>query len=272
MAAAVESIGGGAGGAGPVRTWKVSCQACKSRWPEQIKVTQAKKGAETFPFPMSVSRNIPRPEKAAAWEVWELHVKLVLVAKPKGATPQMRVECGTDGELPHRAKEAMEAAIMREWNRRSASMVDCLEDLLEWCEASFVELLSSDPVFVSRFIAEKASGGNEWRYCILEPVLKSAAEEEEQELTDEQMAAEAARIERELARAAAADAERQAFAAERRRLAELEGPKPRQLSKKEQEELKAAKRSQGDRTAKSGPRRRKFDPTKDKVGKFDEID
>jgi hypothetical protein len=40
-------------------------------------------------------------------------------------------------------------------------------------------------------------------------------------------------------------------AAERRRLAELEGPKPRQVSKKDLEALKAAKRGQGDRTAKT---------------------
>ena len=46
----------------------------------------------------------------------------------------------------------------------------------------------------------------------------------------------------------------------------------RQLSKKEQEEIKAAKRGQGDRTAKTGPRRRKFDPEKGRVGKFDEVE
>ena len=79
-------------------------------------------------------------------------------------------------------------------------------------------------------------------------------------------------IERELARAEAAEEERQRYAEERRRLAELEGPKPRQLSKKEQEELKAARRGQGDRTAKTGPRRRKFDPEAGKVGKFDEVE
>jgi len=192
----------------------------------------------------------------------------------------VRVECGTDGELPPEVQTAMQDAVLAEWRRRGAArggageggVLHCLEELLAWCEASYVDLLSTVPVFVSRFIAEKATGGNEWRYCILEPRAPPPAEEEEVELTEEQAAAEAARIERELARAEAAEEERQRYAEERRRLAELEGPKPRQLSKKEQEELKAARRGQGDRTAKTGPRRRKFDPEAGKVGKFDEVE
>jgi hypothetical protein len=38
------------------------------------------------------------------------------------------------------------------------------------------------------------------------------------------------------------------------------GAKPRILSKKEQDEIAAAKRGQGNRTAKTGSRRHKFDP------------
>ena len=194
---------------------------------------------------------------------------------------QVNVECGTDGVLPPPVKEAMEAAVLAEWQRRGdarktageGGLFHCLEELLVWCEEQYVKLLSIEPVFVSRFIAEKATGGNEWRYCILEPTVKPLVEEEEEpELTAEQKASEAARIERELARAEAAAQEREAWAAERRRLAELEGPKPRQFSKKEQEEIKAAKRGQGDRTAKTGPRRRKFDPESGRVGKFDPVE
>jgi hypothetical protein len=40
----------------------------------------------------------------------------------------------------------------------------------------------------------------------------------------------------------------------------LKGAKPRILSKKEQDEIAAAKRGQGNRTAKTGSRRHKFDP------------
>lgn len=44
-----------------------------------MKVTQAKKDLDTFPFPMAVSRAIPRPEAANTWEVWELKVILGLM-------------------------------------------------------------------------------------------------------------------------------------------------------------------------------------------------
>ena len=60
-----------------------------------MKVTQAKKSAETFPFPMAVARDIPRTAKAAAWEVWELKIKLLLLSKPsadEGAQPEVSVE------------------------------------------------------------------------------------------------------------------------------------------------------------------------------------
>jgi hypothetical protein len=41
--------------------------------------------------------------------------------------------------------------------------------LFAWCELNYVELLSSLPPFVNRFITEGATGGNVWHYCILEP-------------------------------------------------------------------------------------------------------
>ena len=96
----------------------------------------------------------------------------------------MRVECGTDGELPPEVQTAMQDAVLAEWRRRGAArggageggVLHCLEELLAWCEASYVDLLSTVPVFVSRFIAEKATGGNEWRYCILEPRAPPPAE------------------------------------------------------------------------------------------------
>lgn len=43
---------------------------------DEVKVTQAKKDLDAFPFPMAVSRAIPRPEAANTWEVWELKVLL----------------------------------------------------------------------------------------------------------------------------------------------------------------------------------------------------
>lgn len=88
--------------------------------------------------------------------------------------------------------------------------------------------------------------------------MAAAEEEEEVELTPEQIAAEEARIERELARQEKEEQEREEWARERRAEAELNGPSGvRQLSKKEQLELKNAKRGQGNRTAKTGPRARK---------------
>ena len=120
---------------------------------------------------------------------------------------------------------------------------------------------------MSRFLADTVP--QEWHYTLAEP-RAHVKEEAEVEMTPEQKKNEEARLAREAARAEAAEAEKEAYAAERRAAAEagLEGPAFRQKSKKEIEADKERKRGQGNRTAKTGPRRRKFDP--DAKGLFEE--
>lgn len=251
---------------GIVKQWRISAAECKQKWSDEVKVTQPKQGAEGFPFPMAVSRTVQRPAQASAWEVWELKTKVIFNKKPaEGEDPDITFEVATDGVLPTEVADSMIALILKRWNKllkKSDRDVNSfpLDALFTWIEASYVDLLSSVPVFVSRFIAEGATGGNEWRFCLLEPT----APEKKAALTEEEKAAAAAAeiefFRKQKEREEQALIEREKWAEERRREQEENGGKPRILSKKEQEELASAKRGQGNRTAKTGARRHKFDP------------
>jgi hypothetical protein len=68
---------------------------------DEVKVTQAKKDAEGFPFPLGISRTIPRTQAANAWEIWEVKIKFSLMSKPvEGEEAPISIECSTDGVLP----------------------------------------------------------------------------------------------------------------------------------------------------------------------------
>mmetsp|Transcript_14457 Transcript_14457/g.25284 ORF Transcript_14457/g.25284 Transcript_14457/m.25284 type:complete len:167 (+) Transcript_14457:119-619(+) len=166
----------------------------------------------------------------------------------------------------------MEKRVMANWikrlkQRRPGTSNWFLEGVLGWVELNYVELLSALPPYVSRFLADTVP--QEWHYTLAEP-RAHVQQQEEVEMTPEQKANEEARLAREAARQAAAEEEKARYAAERRAAAEagLEGPAFRQKSKKEIEEERARKRGQGNRTAKAGPRRRKYDP--DAKGLFEE--
>lgn len=197
-------------------------------------------------------------------KVWEIKVRLVLASKPSFEDNDMpiAVEMSTDTVLPSNVQVAMQDAVLSEWrtrlDRKNGKVGWDLVPMLEWVESHYVELLSVLPVYVNRFIAVNDQGSNEWRFTILEPTAPTKKVEEEVEWTEEQIQNEIARKRRELEAQQKAEQERLEWAAERRRLSELEGPKPRQMSKKEIDDMKAAKRGQGERTAKTGPRRRKF--------------
>lgn len=271
-ASKVQSTGAGGG---IIKAFRFSSAEAKERWPQEVKVTQAKKDAPGFPFPIAVSRAIPRTPAAKAWEVWELKIKLILHSKPQspGDPANLKVECATDGVLPDKVAHAMAESVQAQWLKFQKRAVNaaakeqaanapqyifCCVELFEWAELNYVEILSTLPVFVSRFIGEAATGGNEWHYCIQEPTGPA----KEDVLTEEEKeAARLAEIEhrkREIEEEYQRQLALTERAAERREMAdELGGPKPRQLSKKEQEELAARKRGQGNRTAKTGPKSHK---------------
>mmetsp|Transcript_48686 Transcript_48686/g.83116 ORF Transcript_48686/g.83116 Transcript_48686/m.83116 type:complete len:281 (-) Transcript_48686:76-918(-) len=273
--AALDQGGSGGGGGGIVKAFRTSAAAAKEKWSEEVKVTQAKKDAPGFPYPMAVSRAIPRPEAAKSWEVWELKIKLILQSKPvsPGDPADLKVEVSTDdSSLPTRASEGMAAVVTKQWlkfQKRATAKADagekyvfCCSEAFEWAASNFVEILSSQPIFVSRFIAEAATGGNEWHYCLQEPTgppkEEVLTEEEKEAARVAEIEHQARRIEEEYQRQIALT-ER---AAERREMQdELGGPKVRQLSKKEKEEAADVKRGQGNRTAKTGAKSHK--PVKD---------
>uniref|UniRef100_A0A7S2BL03 Uncharacterized protein n=1 Tax=Octactis speculum TaxID=3111310 RepID=A0A7S2BL03_9STRA len=234
--------------------------AAAQKWTGQVKMTQPKKETAGFPWPVTVTREIPRTSKASSWEVWEIKVKLRVHGKGNpGEVPPVSVDVTCDVELPSEVKTKMEAMVMATWTAKLGSRQAgewFIAPVFSWVEANYVELLQCIPVFVNRFISVNAAGANEWRYTILEPTVVEAPEEEE-ELTEEQMMAELARRKREIERRLKDEEEREELARQRRAEAELSGPKPKQLSKKEQQELNERKRGQGNRTAKRAPRRNK---------------
>ena len=154
-----------------------------------------------------------------------------------------------------------------------------LEHMLEWTESNFLALIKIEPTLIEMYMGVDNEGSPCRRFAIVDP--KALEKEEEVPLTPEEEAALKAQEELRAANAAAA-AERRAERerlreeerqreAERRKYEVMNGlgeaPAPRKLSKKEMEEMREAKNKQGKRLAKTGPRRRKYDPEAEAAAK-----
>lgn len=153
---------------GSLKFLKMAAMGVKEKWPDYVKVTQPKKDTPGFPWPVSVTRAIQRPDKAKAWEVWELTIKLVVEGKGSpGSAPPVRAEVSCDCELPPRLQERMQEMVAEHWRSdlegRESNRQWFLEETLTWAEESYTDILSCMPVFVNRFIGVTDAGTNEWR-------------------------------------------------------------------------------------------------------------
>jgi hypothetical protein len=238
--------------------------AIKVRWGTEVKFAKA---AGASPWPIVVLKTIPRPLglDAERFDVTEFTVKLC-IAKPHPEASNVSVEIPS--LLPPDLLKRMVTLITRQWH---AALLQpnrigwLLEPLLAWCALRFIQLIQLMPVCLEAYDGVSSSGITMRKFALVFPV--EAKEEEVREETEEE------RIKREeaaayweqkaLEKALEEEEAREREAVEKRREHELglSLPKPKQLSKKDQDEAYEAKHhTQGQRLRKTGPKKVKFDP------------
>jgi len=239
-------------------------KAVKARWGKEIELSKAEKGAPGFPFPVAVTRYAPQPEHAAMWDCEELPFRLVIFEKEVENLP---VSVEVPPIFPGDLSSLMERAIETEWRKQLGKKKKpnmwMVEEICEWVEAKFGDLLRLNPEYVDHYFGCDAAGASMRRYTLVGPAPDEEEEPDEEDLTPEEQERRLQEyLEREQARIEAEIEEKIAADAEKRRLAEKgifeDGEKARQLSKAEKAELnKTRKERSGHRWRKTGPKAHK---------------
>lgn len=237
-------------------------KTCKDKWGKEVELSKADKGAPGFPFPVCITRYVPQPESAAAWDCEELPVRLVILsADPAEKRVSVEVPPIFPGELSGEIEKAVEKEWKRVLGKKKESEVWALYKTLEWVEAKFGELLRLVPAYVDSYVGCDALGASMRRYTLVGPAAEEDSEEEEideeeqERRVQEYLAREEARLEKEIEDKVRSDEEKRTMAEQG--IFEL-GERARQLSKKEREELnKSAKEKSGNRWRKTGSKSHK---------------
>mmetsp|Transcript_41763 Transcript_41763/g.87173 ORF Transcript_41763/g.87173 Transcript_41763/m.87173 type:complete len:264 (-) Transcript_41763:7-798(-) len=241
-------------------------KASKERWAKEIELSKAEKGAPDYPFPVAITRYTPQPESAAAWDIDELPIRLV-VHSADVAARKVSVEVPPifPGDLPMEIEKAVEAEWKKQLGKKKKEegLVWMVEKTLEWVEEKFGDLLKLVPSYVDSYIGCDAMGASMRRYVHSGPAPPDEDDDEEETLDEEEQERRVqAYLEREQARIEAEVSEKVATAEEKRKMAEKgiyeDGEKTRQLSKKEKDELnKSRKERSGHRWRKTGSKAHK---------------
>merc|ERR1712226_814190 len=85
-------------------------KAAKEKWAD-IKLGKAKKESETFPYPVWLSVAVQQPPSAAAFDVLEIPVKLLIDGLEAG---QIRVEVVSE-EIPPQFQTQISETILKTW-------------------------------------------------------------------------------------------------------------------------------------------------------------
>eukprot|EP00408_Alexandrium_pacificum_P001745 CAMPEP_0171223186 /NCGR_PEP_ID=MMETSP0790-20130122/35648_1 /TAXON_ID=2925 /ORGANISM="Alexandrium catenella, Strain OF101" /LENGTH=263 /DNA_ID=CAMNT_0011689153 /DNA_START=80 /DNA_END=871 /DNA_ORIENTATION=+ len=248
-------------------------KAAKDKWAKEVELSKAEKGAPGYPFPVAITRYVPTPEAAAAWDCEELPVRLVIKSAEIG--PEV-VSVEVPPIFPGELSPEIEKAVAKEWKKQIGSKkkakgeVWMVNKILEWVEAHFVDLLRIVPSYVDSYIGCDDMGASMRRYTLVGPAAEEEEEEEEEEDEEEQERRLKEYLEREQARIEAEFDEKYKTDEGRRKMAEAgmaeDGEKARQLSKAEKAELnKSRKEKSGHRWRKTGSKANK--PTKDEEDK-----
>lgn len=233
-------------------------KAAKSRWGPEIELSKAEKGSPGYPFPVSLTRYVPKPEAAACWDVEELPLRLCFHTAERGECP---VSAEVAPLFPTELITEIEKAVEKEWKRKLNKKADdgrwFVEYILEWVEGKYGDLLRLVPSQVESYIGCDEMGASMRRYVVAEPADEAEEEEDAEDIIDEeeQQRRVAEYVEREAKRLEDQYAAQEAEAAFKKKMAlegvEVDGPKSRQLSKKELAELNPSRKE------KSGHRWRK---------------
>lgn len=239
-------------------------KAAKEKWSD-IKLGKGKKESETFPYPIWLSQAVQQPPSAAAFDVNEIPVKLLVDGLEDG---QRRVEC-ISTEIPPKLRPQIEAEVLKIWNK--AGKKDSpwgIVKTLDWVETNFSKMLMLDPECVGAYEGCDEMGATMRRYAIGQPAepVEEESESEDGSEDDEAaaQAAYAAKLAELLSMAEAEDSSKKKLSPEeierRKEEAAEMGEKAKMLSKKERDELnKSRKEKSGHRTAKTGAASKKFE-------------
>ena len=238
-------------------------------WGRDAKVSKAKKGSPNFPFPIYIQRVVNQPEDASAFDIGELTVRLYVNGLDLATSP---VSVKVTDKLPSVMIAAIQQRILAEWVAALQSDPTRwhVEEVLRWVEESFRMLCGLVDKCLDPYMGVTADGATQRRFAVIEP-----RDVEERKLTQAEKAAKAEEEERKAEEARAYWAKRrEERAGKEMERAEAEGERkralaekgllesgPAKLSKKQQQAMLEEKRAKkGRRTAKTGPRRRKFVP------------
>mmetsp|Transcript_8059 Transcript_8059/g.15085 ORF Transcript_8059/g.15085 Transcript_8059/m.15085 type:complete len:280 (-) Transcript_8059:82-921(-) len=243
-------------------------KAAKEKWAD-VKLGKAKKEAETFPFPVWLMQAVQQPPVAAAYDVMEIPVKLIV----SGLDPEQTSVEVPSAEIPPQLQAKIAEAVLETWRKNigKKSAPWGIMKTLDWVEANFVKLLNLDPACVGAYEGCDENGASMRRYAIGPPAApveereEEESDEEESEEDDEATQAFAAKVAALLASADEVDSSgRKKLTPEEieRKKAEAAemGEKSKQMSKAERaEQNKTRKEKAGQRMAKTGQAHRKFD-------------
>jgi len=243
--------------------------AVKKRWSDQVKLVKAAKDAPAYPMPLAVVRSIPRPDKAHAYDVEEMPVRLWIDSLEAGEDGKPMVRADVGGVMPQALRGLIGEQILARWHTelegRGAGNTFFLEKLLSWVEFSFIDLIKLEPACLEQYEGCDDEGRTIRRFMIVEPPPPPGSEEEEESEEDEEDDSEeegpelSPEEERELVRQM--ELLDRKWREERR--AEAAANKDNdtvKMSRKEQEAALAEKKARaGSRLRKTGARCKKFD-------------
>lgn len=246
---------------------QVELKGAKEKWSE-LKLGKAKKEAETFPYPVWCMLAVQQPPSAAAFDVFEIPVKLIIEGLEPG---QIKVEVPST-ELPAQLQEKCVEEIAKIWKKNQGKKAPWgIAPTFDWVETNFSKLLLLDPACVGSYEGCDDNGASMRRYAIGPPAKPAEPVEEEEESSDEEedeayaQQVLAARIAELMAEAEndGSNGKKKLSPEEiqrRRDEAGEMGEKAATLSKKERDELnKSRKEKSGSRQAKTGQANRKFE-------------
>eukprot|EP00400_MALV-I_sp_L67-5_P000166 gene166-979_t len=148
-----------------LKTLQSEMVAIKQKWGKEIKLSKAEKGAPGFPFPISVTRAVPKPEQAHMWDVETLSIKLVV----KSESGEIGAEC-MEKQFPKKVLKAIKKHILELWQAKRAASENgnssCMEAVFNDIEGSYVKLLRLVPKAVDSYEGVDDEGGTIRRFNI----------------------------------------------------------------------------------------------------------
>lgn len=248
-------------------------KGAKTRWGPEIELSKADKGTPGYPFPVSLTRYVPKPESAACWDVEELPLRLCFHSADREETP---VSAEVAPLFPSELIDEIEKAVEKEWKRKLKKKADdsrwFVEYILEWVETKYGDLLRLVPSQVESYIGCDDTGASMRRYVVVEPAEEGDDDDEDIIDPEEQARRVAEYVAREEKRLQDEYEAQEAEAALKKKMAldgiEVDGPKTRQLSKKEREELNPSRKDKsGHRWRKTASKSHKPTKEEEKAGK-----